>query len=115
MVPPCLLDGLVVVVLVLVGLVVDDRQYLDEAEGGSQAAQGRLLVRVDLGHGRSRLPPRRLVAAGSEVEVDPAALELELVDFPLAVVLAAGLEGEDLQVAREALTLGQQVSYRHPT
>jgi hypothetical protein len=34
------------------------------------------------------------------VQVDPAALELELVDLALAVVLTAGLEREDLQVAR---------------
>jgi hypothetical protein len=47
------------------------------------------------------------------VQVDPAALELELVDLALAVVFAAGLEREDLQVAGEALELGQQVSYRH--
>jgi hypothetical protein len=33
----------------------------------------------------------RVVAAGAEVQVDPAALELELVDFALAVVLAVML------------------------
>ena len=71
------------------------------------AAAGRLLLGVDLGHGPSRLPPPRLVAAGPEVQVDPAALELELVDLALAVVLAAGFEGEDLQVAGEVLELGQ--------
>jgi hypothetical protein len=48
------------------------------------------------------------------VQVDPAALELEFVDLALAVVFAAGLEGEDLQVAREDLQLGQQFSYCHP-
>ena len=52
------------------------------------AAAGRFLVGVDLGHGPSRLPPPRLVASGPEVQVDPAALELELVDLALAVVLA---------------------------
>jgi hypothetical protein len=52
---------------------------------------------------------------GPEVQVDPAALEFELVDLAFAVVLAAGLEGEDLQVAGEVLELGQQFSYRHPT
>ena len=36
-----------------------------------------------------------------------------LVELAFAVVFAAGLEGEDLQVAGEALELGQQVSYRH--
>jgi hypothetical protein len=30
--------------------VVDDRHDLDEAEGGSQASQGRLLVGIELGH-----------------------------------------------------------------
>jgi hypothetical protein len=50
--------------------VVDDPQDLDEAEGGSQPAQGRLLVGVDLSHGRSRLSPRWLVAPGPEVRVD---------------------------------------------
>jgi hypothetical protein len=39
-----------IVALVLVGLMVDDRQNLDEAEGGSQASQGRRLVGVELGH-----------------------------------------------------------------
>jgi hypothetical protein len=56
-----------------------------------------------------------VVASGPEVQVDPAALELELVDLALAVVVAAGLEGEDLQVAGEVLELGQQFSYGHPT
>jgi hypothetical protein len=60
--------------------MVDDPQDHDEAKGGAQPPQGRLLVRVDLGHARSRLPPVWLVAAGSHVQVDPAALELELVD-----------------------------------
>jgi hypothetical protein len=50
-----------------------------------------------------RLPPRQLVAAGPQVQVDPAVLELQLVDLALAVVLAAGLEGEDLQVPWEML------------
>jgi hypothetical protein len=53
--PPTSTHGLVldgfIVVLVLVGLMVDDRSDFDEAEGGSQAAQGRRLVGVDLGHG----------------------------------------------------------------
>jgi hypothetical protein len=95
--------------------VVDDPQDLDEAEGGSQPAQGRLLVGVDLGHGPSELSPRWLVAAGPQVQVDPAALEFELVDLAFAEVLTAGLEGQDLQVAGEALELGQQFSYGHPT
>jgi hypothetical protein len=69
------LDQLVVVILG----VVDDPQDLDEAEGGSQPPQGRLLLGVDLGHGPSRLPPWRIVAAGPEMQVDPAALERELI------------------------------------
>ena len=76
--------------------MVDDPQGLDEAEGGSKPAQGRLLIGVDLGHGRSWLPLRWLVAAGPEAQVDPAALKLELVDLALAVGLAAGFEGEHL-------------------
>jgi hypothetical protein len=83
-----LIEGLIVV---LVGLVVDDLQDLDEAEGGPQAAQGRLLVRVDLGHGPGRLRPRWLVAPGPEVQVDPVGLELKLVDLAFAVVLAVML------------------------
>jgi hypothetical protein len=63
------------------------------AEGGSEPPQGRLLVGVDLGHGSGRLPPWRIVAAGPQVQVDPAALEFKLVDLALAVVLATRLEG----------------------
>jgi hypothetical protein len=63
---------------------------------------------------RRRLPPWWFVASGPQVEVDPAAVELELVDLALAVVLAASLERENLQVARQPMELGQQVSYRHP-
>jgi hypothetical protein len=43
------LDQLVVVILG----VVDDPQDLDEAEGGSQPPQGRLLLGVDLGQARA--------------------------------------------------------------
>jgi hypothetical protein len=59
--------------------VVDDLQNLDEAEGGSQPAQGRLLLGVDVGRDPSRLPPPWLVASGPQVQIDPAALELQLV------------------------------------
>jgi hypothetical protein len=38
------------------------------------------------------LPLRRLVSSGAEVQVDPAALDLGLVELALAVVLAGGLE-----------------------
>jgi hypothetical protein len=51
--------------------------------------------------------PGWLVAAGPQVQIHPAALELELVDLALAVVLATGLEGQDLQVAGEVLELDQ--------
>jgi hypothetical protein len=71
--------------------MVDDPQDLDEAEGGAQPPQRLLLLGVEFGHGRSGLPPRWLVASGPQVEVDPAALKLELVDFALAVVLAVML------------------------
>jgi hypothetical protein len=47
------------------------------------------------------------------VKVDPVALEFELVDLAFAVVLAGGLEGQDLQVTGKVLKLGQQVSYCH--
>jgi hypothetical protein len=60
-------------------VVVDDPQDLNEAKGGSQPPQGRLLVGVDLGHGPDRLPPRWLLAAGPQVQEALAVLELELV------------------------------------
>ena len=90
------LEGLLVV---LVDLVVNDLQDFDEAGGGPQPAQGRLLVGIQLGHGPSRLPPRRLVASSPKVQIDSVALELELIDLALTVVLAAGLEGEQLRIA----------------
>jgi hypothetical protein len=40
------------------------------------------------------------------MQVHPAALDFEFVDLALAVFLAAGLEGQDLQIAREVLELG---------
>jgi hypothetical protein len=64
-------------------------------------------------HATDRLPLRRLVASGAEMQIDPATLQLELVDLLLAVVLAGGLESEDLEVAGEALQLGQQLSHCH--
>jgi hypothetical protein len=83
--PPSYLD------VVLALLVVEDLQDLDEAERRPQPTKGHLLVGVDLGHGPDRLPPQRLVASGPKVQVDPAALELDLVDLALAVVLAVML------------------------
>jgi len=47
------------------------------------------------------------------MQVDPVALPLDLIDFALAVVLAAGLEGEQLGVPRERLEGCQHVSYGH--
>ena len=63
----------------------------------------------------ARLPPRWVVPAGAEVQIDPAALEFELVDVALAVFLAAGLEGQDLEVAGQVLQLCQQLSHGHVT
>jgi hypothetical protein len=60
-----------------------------------------------------RLASRGVVPAGAQVQVHPVALELKLVDLALAVVLTAGLEGEQLRVPRERLKCGQHVSYRH--
>jgi hypothetical protein len=40
------------------------------------------------------------------VQVDPAALELELVDLALAVMLAAGLERDQFGISRQLLQLG---------
>jgi hypothetical protein len=45
------------------------------------------------------------------VQVDPAALPLDLIDLALAVVLAVGLRGQQLGVPRERLKGCQQVSY----
>lgn len=87
--------------------MVNDPQDRDEAEGGPQPPQGRLLVRVDLSHGPGRLGSRGLVASSPKVQVDPAALDLELVDLAFEVVLTAGLEGQDLQITGHVLELGQ--------
>ncbi len=90
------LEGLFVVLIPTV-VVVDDPQDLDVAKSGPKPPQGRVLVGVELGHGpRPALPLWWLVSAGAEVQVDPAALELELVDLAFAVVLAVGLEREQL-------------------
>src|SRR4029453_14076052 len=61
--------------------------------------QGRRLVGIDLGHEAGRLAPRWLVAAGAEMQIDPAALELELVDLALAVLLPPGPETPELPAA----------------
>jgi hypothetical protein len=54
-----------------------------------------------------------VVPAGVRVHVDPAALPLDLVDLAFAVVLAAGLEGQQLRVARKRLECCQLVPYSH--
>src|SRR4029453_14901110 len=77
--------------------------------------QGRRLVGIDLGHEAGRLAPRWLVAAGAEMEINPAALELELLDLALAVLLPPGLERQDLQVAGEVLEFGEEFSDGHPS
>jgi hypothetical protein len=51
-----------------------------------------------------------VVPAGVRVHVDPAALPL---DLAFAVVLAAGLEGQQLRVARKRLECCQLVPYSH--
>jgi hypothetical protein len=40
----------------------------------------------------ARLASRQVVPAGAQVQVHPAALQLDLIDLALAVVLAPGLE-----------------------
>jgi hypothetical protein len=47
------------------------------------------------------------------VQVDRAALELELIDLALTLILAAGLEREQFGISRELRQLGQQFSHRH--
>jgi hypothetical protein len=96
MVAPRPRRGAAPVALVLAVIVLEDPEDLDAAKGSPQPAQGRLLVGSSSAMGVGRLPPWRLVTAAPQVQVDPAALALELVDLALAVVLAAGFEGEDL-------------------
>jgi hypothetical protein len=60
-----------------------------------------------------RLASRWIVPAGAQVEVHPAALPLHLIDLAFAVVLATGLEGEQLCVPRERLECYQHVSHCH--
>jgi hypothetical protein len=49
-----------------------------------------------------------VLAPGAEMEVHPAALPLDLVDLAFAVLLPAGLEGEQFCVPRQPLQRGQQ-------
>jgi hypothetical protein len=52
---------------------------------------------------RHRLASPRVVTADAEVQIHPAALPLDLIDLPLAVVLAASLESQQLRVSWERL------------
>jgi hypothetical protein len=54
-----------------------------------------------------------VVSTSAEVQVHPAALPLRLIDLAFAVLLAAGLEGEQFRIPREPLQGGQQVAYCH--
>jgi hypothetical protein len=47
------------------------------------------------------------------MQIHPAAPQLDLVDLPFAVLLAAGLQRQQLRVSREALQLREHLSYRH--
>jgi hypothetical protein len=49
------------------------------------------------------------------MQVNAAALKLNLVKLALAVLLAPGLEGQDLHVPGKVLQLGEQLSYSHAT
>jgi hypothetical protein len=66
-------------------VVVDELQDFDEAKRGPQSSERRVLVGIDR---HRRLPRRLIVQSDSEVQVDPAALPLDLVDLAFAVVLA---------------------------
>jgi hypothetical protein len=60
-----------------------------------------------------RLASRWVVAAGAQVQVDPAALPLDLIDLTLAVVLTTGLKGQQLRVPRKRLEGREHVPYCH--
>jgi hypothetical protein len=47
----------------------------------------------------------QVIAAGTKMQVHPAALPVDLVDLTFAVILAAGLERQQLRVPREPLQL----------
>ena len=48
------------------------------------------------------------------MQVDPVALELDLIQLYLAILVAAGLHGQHLGVSREPLQRGKHVSYGCP-
>jgi hypothetical protein len=66
-----------------------------------------------MGQSAHRLVSRRVIPAGAEVQVDSAALPLDIVDLAFAIVLAPRLKGEQRGVPRERLKGRQHVPYRH--
>ena len=77
-----------------------------------EACEGHRPIPDD-GSGPNRLASRRVVPSGTQVQVHPVALPLDLIDLALAVILAVGLEGEQLGVSGERLEGCQHVSYCH--
>lgn len=57
-------------------VVVDDLQDFDEAERGPQPPKRRVLVGIDR---HRRLPRRRIVQPGTQMQVHSAALPLDLI------------------------------------
>jgi hypothetical protein len=49
-----------------------------------------------------------------EMQTDPVALEIDLVQLDLAVLFAPGLHGQHLGVSWKPLQRGKQVPYGHP-
>jgi hypothetical protein len=97
------------------GLTSAPRRWLGAGLGGPRtvAATGSRSTRAT-GPSRMKvaaLPPS--LAADAQVQVDPAALPLDLIDLALAVVLAPGLEGQQLGVAGKHLEGREHVSYCH--
>jgi hypothetical protein len=89
-------------------------QVVDLGDRPGRARPGRKLLTLVhvMGPGRGRrhgrLASRRVVAAGAEVQVRPAALRLHLIDFAFAILRAAGLERQQLRVHgsdRSAVTM----------
>jgi hypothetical protein len=76
------------------------QDFLHEAERGPQPPKRRVLVGIDRNR---RLPRRRIVQSDSEVQVDAAALPLDLVDLAFAVLLATWFEGEHFRLPRKLL------------
>ena len=49
------------------------------------------------------------------MQIDPVALEFDVIQLDLAVLVAAGLHGQHLGVSREPLQRGKHVSYGSST